>query len=118
MARSLDLPVLISVPGLDAKSALALGTELLAAAECLKSLPPPIEKARHRLRQAVQSLQSSDGEISGISLFIVSLRPYVLRTLAHADDERPETEALVATLLSPLLRWQSRPQRHSSDPGR
>jgi hypothetical protein len=125
MARSLDLPVLITVPGLDTQSAVALGNELLAAAESIK-LPPPIEKARHKLRHAVQVLQSGDtGE--DLSRFIVTLRPYVLRTLAHADDEHPETEELVATLLSPLLRWMPRPLRSSngspgspgsSDPGR
>ena len=129
MARSLELPVLITVPGLDVESAVALGNELLAAAECQKSLPPPIEKARHKLRHAVQDLQAGDtGE--DISRFIVTLRPYVLRTLAHADDEHPETERLVTTLLSPLLRLNGRPNPSiaaaaqtvrataSSDPGR
>jgi hypothetical protein len=119
MARRLDLPVLITVPGLDGKGAVALGTALLAAAEAQKSLPPPIEKARHKLRHAVQDLQASDGA-EELSRFIVTLRPYVLRTLAHADDEHPETEELVEVLLSPLLRWQVRPTRisSSSDPGR
>lgn len=113
MARRLDLPVLITVPGLDVKGAVALGNELLAAAEGQKSLPPPIEKARHKLRHAVQDLQAGDTALD-LSRFIVTLRPYVLRTLAHADDEHPESEELVAVLLSPLLRFQSRPGRAPS----
>jgi len=56
LGRNLDLATLITVPRLDAAGAVALGNELLAAAEAVKKLPPPVEKARVRLRLTVKEL--------------------------------------------------------------
>ena len=59
MARSFDASNLISLPRLDAAGALALGSQLLAAADRQKALPKDIKAAKKALAKARDQLHAA-----------------------------------------------------------
>lgn len=129
------MPMLnLSVPG-----AIALATDLMAAAEPIEARPAFLQAALGQIDAAIRELRGTAQYRSQLRLSRASrqqlaradveaqlaldtlratLRSYVVRLAVIAEDSQPETVVLARQLVAPLVIWQHHQEQPTAAPAR